>query len=144
MRHGAWAAVDQHHHGIFFCRIKTAGIEQPALKIESLILPVNALLVAPGGLKVAIVRGDLLPLPDRAGPNFRRMREGLADYGSGFAIGGERNGGAPAVRGDLLRRMQEGFHLSTGEIYGADSAFAVHFLAEEDFCAPGCPGKPTG
>src|SRR6266481_2687158 len=34
-RHRGGSAMRLHHHGIFFCRIKIFGIEQPALQVES-------------------------------------------------------------------------------------------------------------
>jgi hypothetical protein len=54
--------MDLHYNGIFFCRVKIYGIKQPALQVESIILPVNAFSFSPGRFQAGIPRSDLLPL----------------------------------------------------------------------------------
>src|SRR6266571_1475854 len=78
--HSAGAAVDLYHHGILFCRVKIYGKKQPALQVESVILPMNTLGFSPGRLQSGIARGDLLPLSYRSCPYFRRMSQGVANH----------------------------------------------------------------
>src|SRR5882672_261527 len=72
---GARAAVDLHDHGIFFRGIEVARIDEPALNVESFVFPVETLGVAPGRFHCGVALGNLPPIADEAGPDFRWIAE---------------------------------------------------------------------
>src|ERR1041385_9167459 len=135
--------MDQYYHGIFFARIKILGVEQPALQIETLILPVNVFGLSPCRFEISVARGDLLPLSEGAGPDLRRCGERLPDERGGFAIGGKRNCGAPAAGGKLLRSMNERFKIAGRNLDSGHPALAINIFTKKNFCAARQPGEPA-
>src|SRR5262249_29444580 len=85
----AGAAVDPDDRWIFLCRLEIERIGQPALHVVAAIFPADALCFAPGGLALFVALGDLFPVADRAGPDFRWRGERVANDCGGFGISGE-------------------------------------------------------
>src|SRR6185312_1204829 len=145
MLHGTGSAMHLNDHRIFFgrvIRIEVGRIQQPALQIESVVLPVDAPGFTPCRLKGSVTRSDLLPFANRASPDFRRMRQRLANHGRSFAILSKGHGRAPSIGDKLARSASERCDSARSWIDGCDSTLAVHIFTKKNFAA-GRPCEPT-
>src|SRR4029077_14153519 len=72
-RVGSRSAVHHHDHRIALRRIVGLREHQPALDIETVILPFDALRLAPGGMRTVVGVRNLLPRAGAASPNLGRV-----------------------------------------------------------------------
>ena len=142
--HGAGATVYLHNHRIFFRRIEVARIQQPALKIEALVRPVNALRFSPGRFKFGIGGSDLLPVADRSCPHLRWMGQRLAHHGRHLMVRRHRHCRAPSIRADLIVGLEQCIDFSAGQINRGQAAAAIDLFTEEDAVSVRSPRQPTG
>src|SRR5207248_6175145 len=104
----------------------------PALHVESVALPADALRLAGGALELRVALRDLLPGTKRARHDFWRAIEAFADRRRNSAVGGEDRGHRPS-RSDVFapapddRRSARPVGRHDGE-----RGVALHLQPEED------------
>ncbi len=117
------SAVHLDDHRILLCRVEVGRIDEEALHVEGLALPLHAYASAYGGQNTVV---GVRELPSRSGaadPDLRRRRKGFANGGQDFAIarrGDTRNSIDGANRHVLvageLHRLGASVHVDSGDL----------------------------
>ena len=116
-------------------RVEIGRVDQPALDVITVALPLQADALAPGRAHGGIAAGDRTPLAERAGKDFRRRAEARADDGRSLAVRRNRGVDAPAAGRDRFRSAPGGRHLLGRRVQTLDGGIAADDRADQDLAA---------